>query len=65
MLNIDDDEVKILCKETNPAHRTIIEELYIKLHDPKLNKNIGKVHIPNIYEIVLREEGALEIDTQS
>ncbi len=61
MPNIDDDGVKILCKETNPVHRTIIEGMYIKLHDPELNRNIGKVEIPNIYEKVLREKGALEI----
>ena len=58
---LEDDNVQILCKETNPVHRKIIEGMYIKLHDPELNRNIGKVDIPNIYEKVLREEGALEI----
>ena len=58
---LEDDKVQILCKETNPVHRTIIEGMYIKLHDPELNRNIGKIDIPNIYEKALREEGALEI----
>ncbi len=59
--DLEDDNVQILCKETNPVHRKIIEGMYIKLHDPELNRNIGKIDIPNIYEKVLREEGALKI----
>ncbi len=59
--DLEDEKVQILCKETNPVHRTIVEGMYIKLHDPELNRNIGKTDIPNIYEKVLREEGALKI----
>ena len=55
--DLEDDRVKILCKESNPIYRTIIEGMYIKLHDPQLNRNIGKADIPNIYVKVLKEEG--------
>ncbi len=58
---LEGDKVQILCKETNAVHRKIIEGMYIKLHNPELNRNIGKIDIPNIYEKALREEGALAI----
>ena len=58
---LDEDNVKILRKEDNTIHRRIIEGMYIKLHEPELNRNIGKVDIPNIYDNLLREEGSLKI----
>ncbi len=59
--NVSEDGVQILCKESNIVHRKIIEAMYIKYNDPILNRNIGKMDIPDIYDESLKEEGALAI----
>ena len=33
--------------------RTIKEALYIRVNDPSLNRNIGKYHLPHVWDEVL------------
>ena len=41
--------------------RTIKEALYIRVNNPSLNKNIGKYHLPNIWDEVLVNTSELKL----
>ena len=43
----------IVGREDQNLMRTIKEALYIRVNDPSLNRNIGKYHLPHIWEEVL------------
>ena len=53
----NDENIKILCTESNPFKRKVKEALYIKVNNPTLNQNIGKYNIPAIYDQILNEGG--------
>ena len=57
--DILDDEVQIIDSEDNVFKRRIVESLYIKINDPNLNRNVGKMDVPDIYDKVLKKEGGL------
>ena len=40
-------------REDQNLTRTIKEVLYIRVNDPSLNRNIGKYHLPHIWDEVL------------
>ena len=40
-------------REDQNLTRTIKEALYIRVNDPSLNRNIGKYHLPHIWDEVL------------
>ena len=40
-------------REDQNLIRTITEALYIRVNNPSLNKNIGKYHLPHIWDEVL------------
>ena len=40
-------------KEEHNLSRLIKESMYIRVNDPPLNKNIGKYHLPHIWDEVL------------
>ena len=43
----------IVGKEEHNLSRLIKESMYIRVNDPSLNKNIGKYHLPHIWDEVL------------
>ena len=43
----------IVGREDQNLMRTIKEALYIRVNDPSLNRNIGKYHLPHIWDEVL------------
>ena len=47
------DNFSILEREDQNLMRTIIEALYIRFNNPSLNRNIGKYHLPHIWDEVL------------
>ena len=47
------DNFSILGREDQNLMRTIKEALYIRVNNPSLNKNIGKYHLPHIWDEVL------------
>ncbi len=59
--SVEEEEIQVLCKESNPIYRKLTEAMYIKYNDPSLNRNIGKADIPDVYDKVLKEEGALSL----
>ena len=47
------DNFTILGREDQNLLRTIKEALYIRANNPSLNRNIGKYHLPHIWDEVL------------
>ena len=47
------DNSSIVGREDQNLMRTIKEALYIRVKNPSLNRNIGKYHLPNIWDEVL------------
>ena len=47
------DDFTILGREDHSLLRTIKEALYIRANNPSLNRNIGKYHLPHIWDEVL------------
>ena len=47
------DNFSIVGREDHNIKRAIKEALYIRSNNPSLNKNIGKYHLPHIWDEVL------------
>ena len=47
------ENFSIVGREDQNLTRTIKEALYIRANNPSLNKNIGKYHLPHIWDEVL------------
>ena len=47
------ENFSILGREDQNLIRTIKEALYIRANNPSLNRNIGKYHLPHIWDEVL------------
>ena len=41
--------------------RTIKEALYIRVNDPSLNRNVGKYHLPHVWDEVLFNTSELKL----
>ena len=59
--NISIDNVRIVGREDQNLIRTIKEALYIKVNNPSLNRNIGKYHLPHIWDKVLSNTSELKL----
>ena len=55
------DNFNIVGREDLNLSRTIKEALYIRVNSPSLNKNIGKYHLPNIWDEVLLNTPELKL----
>ena len=51
--NVTIDNFSIVEREDQNLIRTIKEALHIRVNDPSLNRNIGKYHLPHIWDEVL------------
>ena len=56
------DNFSILGREGQNLLRTIKEALYIRVNSPSLNRNIGKYHLPHIWDEVLLKHLRTEIE---
>ena len=54
------DNFSIVGREDQNLMRTIKEALYIRVNTPSLNRNIGKYHLPHIWDEVLLNTSALK-----
>ena len=52
---------KIIGREDLNQIRTIKEALYIRVNDPSLNRNVGKYHIPHVWDEVLVNTSELKL----
>ena len=59
--NVTIDNFEIVGREGQNLLRTIKEALYIRVNDPSLNKNIGKYHLPHIWDAVLHNISELKL----
>ena len=50
----------VIDKESNTLHRQAKEALHIHIKDPSLNRNIGKVRIPTVFNKLLKLPRQLE-----
>ena len=55
------ENFSIVGREEHNLIRTIKEALYIKVNNPSLNKNIGKYHLPDIWDEVLFNTSELKL----
>ena len=55
------DNFSIVVREDQNLIRTITEALYIRVNNPSLNKNIGKYHLPHIWDEVLCNSPELKL----
>ena len=55
------DNFNIVGREDLNLSRTIKEALYIRVNNPSLNKNIGKYHLPHIWDDVLLNTPELKL----
>ena len=49
-------------REDQNLLRTIKEALYVRVNNPSLNKNIGKYHLPHIWDEVLHNISELKLE---
>ena len=55
------DNFNIVGREDQNLSRTIKEALYIRVNNPSLNRNIGKYHLPHIWDEVLLNTSELQL----
>ena len=53
---------KIIGREDLNQIRTIKEALYIRVNDPSLNRNVGKYHLPHVWDEVLFNTSELKLN---
>ena len=59
--NVTLDNFSIVGREDQNLCRWIKEALYIRVNNPSLNKNIGKYHLPHIWNEVLHNTSELKL----
>ena len=55
------DNFSIVGREDHNLMRTIKEALYMRVNNPSLNRNIGKYHLPHIWDEVLYNTSELKL----
>ena len=55
------DNLSIVGREDQNLIRAIKEAIYIRVNNPSLNKNIGKYHLPHIWDEVLLNISELKL----
>ena len=55
------DNFKVVGREEQNLSRLIKESMYIRVNGPSLNKNIGKYHLPHIWDEVLNNSRELKL----
>ena len=51
----------IVGREDLNQMRTIKEAIYIRVNDPSLNRNVGKYHLPHVWDEVLANISELKL----
>ena len=55
------DNFKVVDREEQNLSRLIKESMYIRVNGPSLNKNIGKYHLPHMWDEVLNNSRELKL----
>ena len=59
--DISVEHFNIVGREENNLKRAIKEALYIRVNNPSLNRNVGKYHLPHIWDEVLDNISELQL----
>ena len=59
--NVTINNFNIVGREDLNQMRTIKEALYIRVNDPSLNRNVGKYHLPHVWDEVLFNASELKL----
>ena len=59
--NVTINNFTIVGREDMNVMRTIKEALYIRVNDPSLNRNVGKYHLPHVWDEVLFNTSELKL----
>ena len=59
--NVTIENFSIVGREDQNLCRYIKEALYIRVNNPSLNKNMGKYHLPHIWDEVLHNTSELKL----
>ena len=59
--NVTMNNFNIVWREDLNQMRTIKEALYIRINDPSLNRNVGKYHLPHVWDEVLFNTAELKL----
>ena len=59
--NINIENISIVGREDQNLKRAIKEALFIRVNDPSLNRNVGKFHLPYIWDEVLFNTSELKL----
>ena len=59
--NVTINNFNIVGREDLNQMRTIKEALYIRVNDPSLNRNVGKYHLPHVWDEVLFDTSELKL----
>ena len=51
--NVTFNNFNIVGREDLNLMRTIKEALYIRVNNPSINRNVGKYHVPHVWDEVL------------
>ena len=62
---LDPEQLNIVHKEVNSHSRTIKESMFIHVHDPTLNRNLGKYQLPHTWDHLLQASPALQLKPSS
>ena len=60
--NITIDNFSVVGREDQNLNRAIKEALFIRVNNPSLNGNIGKFHLPHIWDEVLFNTSELKLN---
>ena len=63
--NININNFTIVGREDQNLTRAIKEALFIRVNDPSLNRNIGKYHLPHIWDQVLHKTSESKLNQRS
>ena len=63
--NVTIEKFSIVGREGQNCISTIKEVLYIRVNNPSLNRNIGKYHLPHIWDEVLFKTSKLKLKKQT
>ena len=58
---VDINNFTIIGREDQNLTRAIKEALFIRVSDPSLNRNIGKYHLPHIWDEILHKTSELQL----
>ena len=59
--NVTINNFNIVGREDLNQMRTIKEALYIRVNDPSLKRNVGKYHLPHVWDEVLFNTSELKL----